>query len=60
MEQSLELMRKSRASYIKLIAEHSIHKVCESYDKLHELFSIFGVQVDLKEDGSGRITQCPT
>lgn len=49
MEQSIPLMRKRHAYYTKLIAEHDIHTAREFYDKLGELFAMFGVELCLGE-----------
>lgn len=52
MEQSIELIRKRHAYYATLIAKHSIHTAREFYDKLHEQFAMFGVDLFLDESES--------
>lgn len=49
MEQTIELMRKRHAYYIKLIEQNDIHTALEFYAKLYELFAMFGVDVYLNE-----------
>lgn len=49
MKQSIPLMRKRHAYYTKLIEQHDIHTAREFYDKLGELFSMFGVDLCLGE-----------
>lgn len=52
MEQTIELMRKRHAYYTKLIAEHDIHTARKFYERLQELFAMFGVDLYHSESES--------
>lgn len=52
MEQSIELMRKRHAYYTELIKEHGIHTAREFYEKLHDLFAMFGIDLYFDESES--------
>lgn len=50
MEQTLELMRKRHAYFTSLIKEHDIRTAKEFYDKLHEWFELFGIELSMIDE----------